>query len=270
MSKQQYFEHIAEYGVAACRECRYAVWPEQIEGHLQEQHKTSRKEAEVVGQHVRSWAGLVQYPSELEVPGGIPKPVPQLPVQKRVHAQVDDAYARVYCQRLFGSRHGSQYFEVQPPSQEGEGAGTAPVDGDAAWARVGEAMERAWENVERRAQSTIQEGERDEVNPWVERTQWLPYLVGMEQADLMACIEEPVAEPDPRSNNEAEPVEAAIWAAMAELTRFSQTSAIERVGVFVRLEAIRTEKHQTRYQPLQPYMDKDAIVKHMRPWQQVL
>jgi hypothetical protein len=45
---------------------------------------------------------------------------------------------------------------------------------------------------------------------------------------------------------------------------------IERVGVFMRLEAIRTEKHQTRFQPLQPYMDKDAIVRHTRPWQQVL
>jgi hypothetical protein len=40
--------------------------------------------------------------------------------------------------------------------------------------------------------------------------------------------------------------------------------------VFVRLEAIRTEMHQTRFQPLQPYMDKEAIVKHTRPWQQML
>jgi hypothetical protein len=100
----------------------------------------------------------------------------------------------------------------------------------------------------------------------VERTQWLPYLVGIERADLLACIEEP----DPRSNNQGELVEAAIWAAMDGLMRFSQASVIERVGVFVRLEAIRTEKHQTRYQPLQPYMDKEAIVKHTRPWQQVL
>ena len=131
-------------------------------------------------------------------------------------------------------------------------------------------MAKAWERVEKRAISTIQAGERDEVNPWVERTQWLPYLVGIERADLMACVEEPVAEPDPRSDDEGEPVEAAIWAAMDGLMRFSQASVIERVGVFVRLEAIRTEKHQTRYQPLQPYMDKEAIVKHTRPWQQVL
>jgi hypothetical protein len=72
----------------------------------------------------------------------------------------------------------------------------------------------------------------------------------MERAELMACIEEPVAEPNPRNNDEAEPVEAAIWAALAGLTRSIQKSVIEPIGVFVRLEAIRTEKHQTRFQPL--------------------
>jgi hypothetical protein len=126
-------------------------------------------------------------------------------------------------------------------------------------------MAKAWENIEKRAQNTIQDGETDEVNPWLERTQWLPYLVGMERPDLLACVEEPVTDADPRKDEEAEPVEAAIWAAMDGLARFSQASVIDRIGVFVRLEAIRTEKHQTRFQPLQPYIDKDAIVKHVRP-----
>jgi hypothetical protein len=92
----------------------------------------------------------------------------------------------------------------------------------------------------------------------------LPYLVGIERPDLLACVEEPVTEPDPQKEEEAEPVEAAIWAAMDGLARFSQTSVIDWIGVFVRLEAIRTKKHQTRFQPLQLYMDKDAIVKHVR------
>ncbi|KAG9375668.1 hypothetical protein A1F94_013724 [Pyrenophora tritici-repentis] len=349
----QYFEHVPEHSVAACRECRYAVWPDQIEGHLQKQHKVSYKEAEAVGQQVRSWAGLVQYPSELEVPTGAPKPVRQLPVlpayvekmtkyirraaqttatessvlstsaaklgianlpcvcglsnalpdcwilnplhpgrpkdwtpapigvrkveqaQKdpKISKQIKDALNewasrqqyRDKIQRLFSSRHGSQYFEVQAPSQDGEGPEIVPVDGAAAWARVGEQMAKAWADIEKRAQTTIQEGERDEVNPWLERTQWLPYLVGMERPDLLACIEEPVAEPDARQEQQAEPVEAAIWAAMDGLARFSQASIIDRIGVFIRLEAIRTEMHQTRFQPLQPYMDKNAIVKHTRP-----
>ncbi|KAG9382290.1 Dimer-Tnp-hAT domain containing protein [Pyrenophora tritici-repentis] len=143
-------------------------------------------------------------------------------------------------------RHGSQYFQVQPPDEDGPDV--VPVDGAAAWAQVGEQMAKAWQDIERRAQTTIQEGERDEVNPWLERTQWLPYLVGMERPDLQ--------------EQQAEPVEAAIWAAMDGLARFSQASIIDRIGVFIRLEAIRTEMHQTRFQPLQPYMDKDAIVKH--------
>jgi hypothetical protein len=55
----------------------------------------------------------------------------------------------------------------------------------------------------------------------VERTQWLLYLVGMERADLLVCIKELVAEPDPRSDNKGELVKAAIWAAMDKLMRFS-------------------------------------------------
>jgi hypothetical protein len=71
-----------------------------------------------------------------------------------------------------------------------------PVDGNAAWAQVGAEMAKAWERAEKHAESTFQAGEREEVNPWVERTQWLQYLVGMERAELMACIEETVAKPD--------------------------------------------------------------------------
>jgi hypothetical protein len=134
----------------------------------------------------------------------------------------------------------------------------------------GEQMTRAWANVETRAQNAIHEGEKDKVNPWLERTQWLPYLVGMERSELLACIEEPVAEPDPRQEQQAEPVEAAIWAAMEGLARFSQASVIHQIGGFVRLEAIRTEMHQTRILPLQPYMDEKSIGEHARPWQQML
>jgi hypothetical protein len=67
--------------------------------------------------------------------------------------------------------------------------------------------------------------------------------VGIEQADLIVCVEEPVAELDARGDVEGEPVEAAIWAAMARLTRISQASVIKQVGIFVRLEAICTKKH---------------------------
>jgi hypothetical protein len=57
---------------------------------------------------------------------------------------------------------------------------------------------------------------------------------------------------------------------MEGLARFSQASVIQRVGLFVRFKAIRTEKHQTRFQLLQPYMDEKSISEHARPWQQML
>jgi hypothetical protein len=96
----QYFEHVAEYSVAACQECRYAVWPDQIEAHLQQQHKVSRKQAEIVREQIRSWAGLLQYPSKLEVPGGMPRPVPQLPVYADgLRCQLDSGQ----CLRIFRS-----------------------------------------------------------------------------------------------------------------------------------------------------------------------
>jgi hypothetical protein len=67
----------------------------------------------------------------------------------------------------------------------------------------------------------------------------LLYLVGIERPELLACIKEPVAEPDPRQEEQqAEPVEAAMWEAIDGLARFSQASVIYWIGVFVRLEVI--------------------------------
>ena len=57
---------------------------------------------------------------------------------------------------------------------------------------------------------------------------------------------------------------------MDGLARVSQASVVERTGIFVRMEAIRTEKHQTRYTPLQAYMDEKSIKERSRPWKQIL
>lgn len=70
----------------------------------------------------------------------------------------------------------------------------------------------------------------------------------------MSCIEKP--------DKEKEPVEVATCSAVDGLVQFCQWSIRERVGVFVRMEAIRTEKHQTRYQPLQSYMDDKGLKEY--------
>jgi hypothetical protein len=55
-----------------------------------------------------------------------------------------------------------QYFQVYPPNNDGPKV--VPIDGDAAWAQVGEQMAKAWANVKTRAQNTIKAGEKDKVN----------------------------------------------------------------------------------------------------------
>ena len=184
-------------------------------------------------------------------------------IQRRVH----EATKTVQCQRFFISHHGSQYFEVRPPVEgQPDAQEPIPTDDDALWMQLCNKVTRKWAEVEKKVQITIQEGEKNEVNPWLERTQWHKYLIELERPDLLECIEEPNIDP----KKEEEPMEAVIWEAMDGLARFSQASVIDRIGVFVRLEAIRTEKHQTRYQPLQPYMDEKSIVEHARPWKQIL
>ena len=69
-----------------------------------------------------------------------------------------------------------------------------------------------------------------------------------------------------KPDEEEEPVNWVIWQIMGELIRYSQHSVKDRMGVFVRLEAIRTEKHQTRYHSLQSYMAKETLAKYSRPW----
>lgn len=66
---------------------------------------------------------------------------------KRLQAQLDQGYTRVYCQRLFGSCHGLQYFQVHGPSHDTPNV--VPVDGEAAWAQVGKQIARAWESIKK-------------------------------------------------------------------------------------------------------------------------
>ena len=78
--EDKYFQYLAEYQLAICNDCQYGVWPTQVEGHLQEQHKIPYKEAQLVGECVRSWPGLIQYPGELVLPDQVITPIPQLPL----------------------------------------------------------------------------------------------------------------------------------------------------------------------------------------------
>lgn len=171
---------------------------------------------------------------------------------------------RVYCQRFFPSRHGSQYFEIREP--KAATAAQAHIEtNEVAWAQAWKRVNEYWNTMQEDANKIIKPGEIDEANPWLQRTGWIEFLKGCDREELLHSIREPNAEED----DEEEPIEAAIWQAMGEIAAISQRS-VKQSGVMLRLEAIRTEMHQTQYHPLQPYQDEKTIKDHCRPWQQML
>jgi hypothetical protein len=68
------------------------------------------------------------------------------------------------------------------------------------------------------------------VNPWLERTQWVTYLEGMERASLLALLADPDAEQAPQ--------EALIKTAVQEMIKLCQQSISTTAGIFVRFQAI--------------------------------
>ena len=123
-------------------------------------------------------------------------------------------------------------------------------------------MRAAWQNAVERDDRFIQEGREDEVNLWLKRTGWHEYLVGSDRTMLMSLVEEP-GEDDGEETH-------VIWKAMSGMIQDCQQMVAKRVGIFVRMEVIQTEAHQTRYQPLQPYMNEKSMRENTRPWQQII
>lgn len=199
------------------------------------------------------------------------------PIRRRMVEQREGTAAeRVQCQRFFTVTHGSQYFAVCPSDRsDPDAVQPGTTDKEARWAEIQRKMDEKLASIRQKAQDTIQEGEKTEVNPWLQRTGWQEYLMGLERPDLLACVEEPDVSMDASQwerEDEVSPeaIDAQIWKAMDGMIRFSQESVTKRIGVFVRMEAIRTEKHQTRYQPLQAYMDEHAFAKHTYAWKQIV
>jgi hypothetical protein len=308
-----HFHHLMEYQLAVCKECQYAIWPEQIGGHLHgKHHKLSQKKAQEIAEEVRGWPGLISFANELQIPVRVDQPIPQLPLyedglmcqlesqqcqyicrdkktlkkhwrtkhqwsiaqgrgglskakKQSMEKRFEEVAKQVHCQRFFLSHDGSQYFEVCMP-EKAQDEQARVVVGDELWDQLRDRALKCWAEVEEESQKTIKEVQTREANPWLERTGWSKYLKKLERMELL----ESIRAPDNEADVEGEVVEMAIWKTMGEVAKISQVSIINRAGVNVRMEAVRTEKHQTKYHPLQAYQYEEEIEDHVRPWRQIL
>ena len=306
------FSQLREYGVIVCKECRYAVWPGEVDSHLRSgHHRIKKAERDAIQQEIQAWDHLITQPNELQLPVEINEPIAELALhdgflctlqpggcaaifrtnkklrdhwhekhngwnvsglpsrgrrlttsEKEVAQQrFENAHQKVRCQRFFGSRHGSQYIRVTGPSPQEQEQEQECADW---WQQITERANRAYDEQIQKQKETIDEGENDDVSPWLSRTRWHKYLKGYDHKQLMASIAKPNTDPE-----NPEPFEEAIWEAMTDVARMSQQT-VSKAGVFVRMEAVRTEKQQTRYMPLETYWDPESVDRRAQAWRQML
>jgi hypothetical protein len=132
------------------------------------------------------------------------------------------------------------------------------------WKRIQQEANTRFESIQEEAKRIIQDGEKDEVNAWLERTGWEKYLKKYDRDELLAAVEKPGCNPE-----KEERFEVVVWKAMTDVATISQDT-VSKASVFVRMEAIRTEEHQTRYTPLETYWDPESIDRRAQPWRQIL
>jgi len=125
-----------------------------------------------------------------------------------------------------------------------------------AWDLVRKEMNQIIDTIKEKKQRVIQEGGVNEVNSWLKRAEWHTYLMGLNREELIASMDKP--------DFEAEFIVIVIWDAMNSLIQHCQQSVVSRVGVFVRMKVICIEKHQTRYQSLQSYMNVKGLSNYSR------
>ena len=303
-----FFEHVSNWQVIVCKQCRCAVWPSEVAAHLtNKQHSRTQKLANSIREEVEQWQGVIQYPSGFDVPSFVTEPVQELPLfddgwqcrldecayitretkalkkhwriehewsvqqgrggsgpakQEAAQRRFEEASKRVKCQRFFRSRAHSQYFEVRGAEDDPDTTKNGR-DGAETWEMAWEAASASYE--QKKKCDIIRPGESDEVNPWLRRTGWVPYLTGCPQNDLLATVRKP----DEQADGQNEVIAAVIWDAVGDVAAIAE-SGVRRSGVMLRFEAIRTEINQVRYAPLEPYRDSDRVYKECRPWQQMV
>lgn len=81
MMASSHFQHLSEWQVIICKECRYAVWPRQVAGHLtNKQHRLPRKEAVAISDEIDQWHGIVRFPGDFDSPKYVEEAVDGMPV----------------------------------------------------------------------------------------------------------------------------------------------------------------------------------------------
>ncbi len=297
----RYFQIEPQWQVVICKQCKRAIWPEEVNRHLQSAaHRVPITHRNTIQQEICRRSDVIQTPKDWKIVHHVSEPIDgltQYPTAMRCTAsteciyiatrmdsmrqhwsrnhpglrgrkgrkgrKVENTYQRertwyepIIAQRFFTHGTGSNFFRVG----DIEPADPIPIDAIAA---TKQQVRRAQQEMREETARIIQDRqEGTEFIPWLETIGWPKYLEGFDRQALMRLVEEP--------KEEEEPLACIVWQAMDRMLYHSQRTVKDHAGYFMRMEVVRTESKQTKYRPLQPYMDSNAATDYARPWKQIV
>lgn len=77
--EEQLFETIPHLRVMICRQCRYGVWPAEVESHLKHQHQLNYQTVRQMVQAIHQWPGLASNYQDVQIPRVLDEPLPIVP-----------------------------------------------------------------------------------------------------------------------------------------------------------------------------------------------
>jgi hypothetical protein len=76
-----FFEHVPNWQIIVCKQCRCAVWPSEVAAHLtNKQHSKPHRIANNIREEVEQWQGVIQYASGFDIPLFVTEPIQELPL----------------------------------------------------------------------------------------------------------------------------------------------------------------------------------------------
>ena len=130
------------------------------------------------------------------------------------------------------------------------------------WNLIRKEMNQIINMIKEKKQQVIQKDEINKINSWLKRIEWHTYLMNLNREELVALMK--------KSNLKIEFIIIVTWDVMNSLIQHCQQSIMSQVDVFICMKIIHIEKHQTRYQSLQSYMNVKRLMNYSQSWKQIL
>ncbi len=302
--------YLEKYRIVTCKQCMHAIWSFQVKTHFQSSNHRwiVQRVQDLITVIDEASLNLIQYFMKFEMLSYVDSAVSKLKIctndlicqlklddcqyicrvsknmrthckqkhewkqqtQRECLSKSDQIRQRrsdalkswkiVVCQRFFVQRHESQYVEVKKEINVAHSKNEN--DQTSEWNLIRKEMNQIIDMIKEKKQRVIQKDEINEINSWLKKIKWHTYLMSLNREELIASMK--------KSNLEIEFIVIIIWNVMNSLIQHCQQSMMSRVNVFIRMKIICIEKHQTRYQSLQSYMNVKKLMNYNRSWKQIL